>query len=303
MSKVKAIIKSFRLRTLPLSLAGIVLGIFLACADYRVKPVSIIFLVLTAVLLQILANLSNELGDVLKGTDTARRQGPQYGLNSGVLSISQMKTLVLVFAGLSFVSGLLMIRFSAFGSLFCLEGLCFIMLLVSAIGSAMRYTLGRNPYGYRALGDIYVFLFFGLATVIGGYFLCAGEVADFKMLLPAGTIGLFSVGVLNVNNIRDAKTDSATRVTVAILMGPFWSRVYQTALILGGWACAIVYCCLRMTDIWNYLFVITAPLFIAHLVIVWKKQDKALDPALPILVMSSFLFAILMGFGFVRFLL
>lgn len=301
--KVKAAIKSLRLRTLPLSLAGIVLGIFLAVADYRVKPVSVVFLVLTAIFLQILANLSNELGDVLKGTDRAERQGPQYGLNSGELSISQMKILVGVFAGLSLVSGLFMIHFSAFGSLFSLEGLCFIMLLVSAIGSAMRYTLGRNPYGYRALGDVYVFLFFGLATVIGGYFLCAGEVADFKLLLPAGAIGCFSVGVLNVNNIRDAKTDAATRTTVAILMGPFWSRVYQTALILAGWVCALVYCSLRLTNIWNYLFVLTAPLFIVHIIIVWKKQDKALDPALPILVMSSFLFAGLMGFGFIHFLL
>lgn len=292
-----------RLRTLPLSLAGIVLAIFLAVADYNVKPLSIVFLILTAVLLQILSNLCNELGDVLKGTDTAQRQGPEYGLNSGALSISQMKIAIGVFVVLCALSGIAMIQFSAFGSLFSLEGICFLMLLVAAIGSAMRYTLGRNPYGYRALGDVYVFLFFGLATVVGGYFLCAGEVADFKLLLPAGAIGLFSVGVLNVNNIRDAKTDSATRVTVAILMGPFWSRVYQTALILGGWACALVYCYLRMTDIWNYLFVITAPLFIAHLVIVWKKQDKALDPALPVLVISTFLFCLLMGIGFIRFLL
>ena len=303
MTTFKALVSSMRLRTLPLSLAGIVLAIFLAVADYNVKPLSIVFLILTAVLLQILSNLCNELGDVLKGTDTAQRQGPEYGLNSGALSISQMKVAIGIFVVLCALSGIAMIQFSAFGSLFSLEGICFLMLLVAAIGSAMRYTLGRNPYGYRALGDIYVFLFFGLATVVGGYFLCAGEVADFKLLLPAGAIGLFSVGVLNVNNIRDAKTDSATRVTVAILMGPFWSRVYQTALILGGWACALVYCCLRMTDIWNYLFVITAPLFIAHLVIVWKKQDKALDPALPVLVISTFLFCLLMGIGFIRFLL
>ena len=303
MNKAKAIISSLRLRTLPLSLAGIVLGIFLAVADYHVRPLSIVFLVLTASLLQILANLSNELGDVLKGTDTQERLGPKYGLNGGGLTVQQMKTLVGVFAALSAVSGIAMIHFSALNGLFSLEGLCFLMLLVAAIGAAMKYTLGRNPYGYRAMGDIYVFLFFGIATVMGGFFLCAGEVADLKILLPAAAIGLFSVGVLNVNNIRDAKTDSATRVTVAILLGPRLSRIYQTVLILGGWACTLVYCQLRMTDIWNYLFVLTAPLFILHLYMVWTRKDKALDPALPLLVMSSFLFALLMGFGFVRFLL
>lgn len=291
-----------RLRTLPLSLSGIVLGIFLAIADYEVKPLSIVFLVLTAVLLQILANLSNELGDVLKGTDNALRQGPSYGLNSGELTIAEMKKLVVIFAGLCFVSGLFMIGNSAFGSLWSLEGICFMMLLVVAIISAMRYTLGRSPYGYRALGDIYVLAFFGFATVDGGYFLCAGELPGFKMLLPAAAIGLFSVGVLNINNIRDMKTDAATRTTVAILLGPTWARVYQTILILGGWACALIYCSLRLTDIWNYLFVVTAPLFVIHLYMAWTRQDKALDPALPILVMSSFFFAVLMGIGFIQYL-
>ena len=303
MTKTGAIISSMRLRTLPLSLSGIALGVFLSCADYNVKVITIVFLVLTAVLLQILANLSNELGDVLKGTDNALRQGPQYGLNSGILRVEDMKLLVVIFAALSAVSGVLMIRFSALPSLWSLEGLCFIMLLAAAIMSAMRYTLGHSPYGYRALGDVYVFLFFGLATVAGGYFLCAGEIASLKLLLPAAAIGFFSVGVLNVNNIRDMKTDSATRRTVAIILGLKGARIYQTLLIAAGWACALVYCSLKMTDLWDYLFVVTAPLFIIHLAIVWRRQDKALDSALPLLVITSFLFSILMGLGSVMFLL
>lgn len=292
-----------RLRTLPLSLAGILLGVLLAVPDYRVKPASVVFLFLTAALLQILANLSNELGDVLKGTDTKLRQGPLYGLNGGVLGISEMKTLVGLFAGFSAVSGILMIRFSAIGSLLSLEGICFLMLLAAAIGAAMKYTLGRNPYGYRALGDLYVFVFFGIGTVGGAYFLCAGEIANYRLLLPAATMGLFSIAVLNVNNIRDAKTDAPNRVTTAILLGPVWSRVYQTALVAAGWLCTIVYCTMRMTDIWNYIYVLTAPLFIIHLVMVWTRKDKSLDPALPLLVVASFLFSALLGFGFVHFLL
>ncbi len=300
--KAKAVISSLRLRTLPLSLSGIVLGIMLAIADYQVKPISIVFLVLTAVFLQILANLSNELGDALKGTDGADRLGPQYSLKSGALTTDDMKKLIVIFAGLSILSGLLMIRFSAFNSLWSLEGICFIMLLGAAVISAMRYTLGRSPYGYRGLGDLYVLIFFGFATVDGGYFLCAGELPSFKLLLPAAAIGLFSVGVLNVNNIRDMKTDAATRTTVAIMLGPKKARLYQTLLILGGWVCVLVYCSLRYTEIWNYLYVLMAPAFLLHLYMVWTREDKDLDPALPLLVMSSFLFSVLMGVGFIQYL-
>ncbi len=172
-----------------------------------------------------------------------------------------------------------------------------------AIMSAMRYTLGRRPYGYRGLGDIYVFLFFGLVTVLGGFFLCAGEVPGWKMLLPACGVGCFSVAVLNVNNIRDVKTDAATRVTMAMRMGPFWARVYQSTLIAGGWASMIAFCLLRYPDPRHYLFVVTAPLFILHVVGVWKRKDKQLDAMLPLLVMSSFALCILMGLGFDLFLL
>lgn len=301
MEKFKAIILSLRLRTLPLSLSGIILGIFLAASEYRIDPLAAGLLALTAILLQILTNLSNELGDVLKGTDAVREGGPMYALDKGLLSVSDMKKLIVIFAVTSFFCGVFMI-IRAFGTLWCTEGLCLLVFGIGAIISAMRYTLGRNPYGYRALGDIYVFVFFGFATVLGGYFILAREIPSWHLVLPACAIGFFSVGVLNVNNIRDAKTDVLTRKTVAILLGDKWARIYQTALICAGWICALLYCALRFFDPWHYLFVLTAPMYLIHLRGVWKLKDKDLDPMLPVLVMGTFLFAILMGLGFVIFL-
>ena len=300
---INAAIKSMRLRTLPLSMAGVLLGILLAVADWKVDLWTAVLIMLTTISLQILSNLSNELGDVLRGTDTADRQGPQYGLNGGGMTISQMKTLIGIFVGLCIVFGTAM-TWRAFGTLLDITPILILMLGAAAIAGAMKYTLGHNPYGYRAKGDIYVFLFFGLVAVLGSYFVCTcGAGLHWKMLLPASGIGLFSVGVLNVNNIRDMETDKATRTTVAIKLGEHRAKLYQTALICGGWACMIAYCLLCWPSAWHWMWALTLPLYIIHLKGVWQRSGKALDPMLPLLVMSTFLLSLLMGIGFCAFLI
>ena len=301
MNKFRAAVASMRLRTLPLSTGGVILGILLATADFKVNLWVAVLIVLTTVCLQILSNLSNELGDVLHGTDTEDRQGPQYGLNSGVLSIGEMKVLIGIFVALCIISGTAMTLLS-FGTLWDITPILVLLMGAAAIMGAMKYTLGRNPYGYRGLGDVYVFLFFGLVAVMGSYFV-ASHTLFWRLLLPGAAVGCFSVGVLNVNNIRDMKTDAANRVTVAIRLGERKAKIYQTVLIVLGWLFMLVYCQLRMFSWWHYLFVITLPLFILHLRGVWKRKGKQLDPMLPLLVMSTFLFCLLAGVGFCAHLL
>ena len=181
--KIQAAIKSMRLRTLPLSLAGVVLGILLATADYKVSVWTAVLIMLTTVCLQVLSNLSNELGDVLRGTDTADRQGPQYGLNSGSMTVREMKILIGIFVGLCLVSGVAMIWVS-FGTLLSMESICLMLLGAAAILGAMKYTLGRNPYGYRGLGDVFVFIFFGLVSVLGAYFVAAHTIHSGRTVSP-----------------------------------------------------------------------------------------------------------------------
>ena len=296
--KVKAALQSMRLRTLPLSMAGVLLGILLAVANWKVDLWTAVLIVLTTVCLQILSNLSNELGDVQRGTDTAERQGPQYGLSGGGISVGELKTLIGVFVGLCIVFGVAM-TWRAFGTLWDLTPILILMLGAAAIAAAMRYTLGPNPYGYRAKGDIYVFLFFGLVAVLGAYFVCTqGLGLHWKLLLPASALGFFSVGVLNVNNIRDMKTDAANRVTVAICLGLRRSRIYQTALVGLGLACMAAYCLLCWPSPWHWLWLLSLPLFFRHLHLVWTRTDRALDPALPLLVVATFLLSLLAGLGF-----
>lgn len=312
-----------RLRTLPLSLSGVIVGIALASGTYgpdgagcdtssaSFTAPTIIFLLLTTIFLQILSNLSNELGDTLHGTDTADRQGIHYSIQDGEMTIPQMKWLIGVMVVLCCLNGLAMIWFSFGGTLMeggsltdCCNGagcsgtltcwlqpLGFVILGALAIWAAMHYTLGKNPYGYRGMGDVFVFIFFGLVSTLGAAYICS-HCFDPAWILPAAAIGCFSVGVLNVNNIRDMKTDAATRTTVALKMGLHRARIYQSVLICIGWTLMLVY-----TDVYNswnsWLYYITLPLFALHLCGVWTREDRRLDPMLPLLVMSTFVLSIL----------
>ena len=290
---LKACLRSMRLRTLPLSLAGIVLGVLLAAKVCDYDLLTVVLLALTTVCLQILSNLSNELGDTLSGTDRSDRQGIHYSIQDGEMTVPEMKRLIGCFAVLSCLVGFAMV-WRAFGTVLSPLPAAFLALGAAAVWAAMHYTLGKNPYGYRGLGDIFVFIFFGLATVCGGYFLTC-LVWDWRILLPAAAIGCFSVAVLNVNNIRDMKSDAATRTTVALKLGLRRARIYQTVLIAAGWVLMTVYAVQNAQGWLSFMYVVSLAGFLTHLRGVWTREDRALDPMLPMLVMSTFLFALLAG--------
>ena len=294
---LKAVIRSMRLRTLPLSMAGIVLGIMLACAGHSVPWYVIVLTILTTVSLQILSNMSNELGDWLSGVDGQGREGPKYGIEGGDLTEDEMRSCIRIMVLICCVSGLAMIR-ASFKTILCIQSECLVVLGAAAIWAAMHYTLGNKPYGYRGLGDVFVFIFFGLVPVTGGYFVCAQAIEP-TTLIPGAAIGLFSVGVLNVNNMRDMKSDAANRVTVPLKLGEHRAKIYHTILITGGWVLMLLYTVL-FTGGWTpYLYIITLPLYVKHISGVWKRSGRELDPMLPMLVVSTFIFALLAGTGYI----
>jgi 1,4-dihydroxy-2-naphthoate octaprenyltransferase len=205
--KVKAWISAFRLRTLPLALASIFLGSFIAAAHGAFDWLIFSLCVLTTLFLQILSNLANDYGDSIHGADGEHREGPSRAVQAGLISATQMKKAMTVFGVLSFITGVLLI-YTAFQAQWWLA-LIFLGLGLGAIYAAIRYTAGKNPYGYKGLGDLFVLLFFGLVGVGGSYFLYT-QVLDWFILLPATGCGLLAVGVLNVNNIRDIKSDEVS---------------------------------------------------------------------------------------------
>lgn len=291
----KACIKSMRLRTIPLSLAGVIVGIHLASKECTLSAGTVVTLVLTTMLLQILSNLSNELGDTLHGTDNDDRMGIHYSLQDGQMSIGQMKTFIWIIAALCCICGAAMIFFS-FGTLLALEPLALLLLGACAIWAAMHYTLGDNPYGYRGLGDIFVFIFFGLVATMGAAYVCSHSISAL-WILPATAFGLWSMGVLNVNNIRDMKSDAATRSTVAIKLGARNARIYHSLLITLGWVFMLTYTALSAESIREYVYIIMMPLSVLHLKAIWTKKDRELDPMLPMLVMTTFGISLLIAAG------
>ena len=292
----KGVIRSMRLRTLPLSTAGILLGILLACAEHSVPWYVILLTILTTISLQILSNMSNELGDWLSGVDGTGREGPKYGIEGGGLTEDEIRSCIRIMVLVCCILGLAMIR-SSFGTILRLESEILVVLGAAAIWAAMHYTLGNKPYGYRGLGDVFVFIFFGLVPVAGGYFVCS-HIIDFSTLIPGAAIGLFSVGVLNVNNIRDMKSDAGTRITVPLKLGEHKAKIYHTVLITGGWTLMLLYTIIFTQGWLPYLYIITLPLYIKHLSGVWKLSGRDLDPMLPMLVISTFLFSLLAGAGY-----
>lgn len=302
MGFLKNCISALRLRTIPLSLSGVMLGCLLAAADFHVSPVVAVSVMLTAALLQVISNVSNELGDFLRGAVSGHGRSASDALRSGEMTSGSLKMILRVVIVLTVLSGLLMIRLS-FGTVFSLDAFVMMIFGYFSIRAAMKYTLGKNPYGYRGLGDLYVFVFFGLVSVLGAYFVCTHTFGTVKLVLPAVSVGALSMAVLNVNNIRDMERDRDMRVTVAGKLGERGAKIYQTVLVAAGWISMTAYVMLCFFDPWHYLYVLSLPLFILHLAGIWKKPAGELDGYLPQLVISTFAFCLLAGSGFLVYLI
>ncbi len=296
MSTVKALINSMRLRTLPLSLAGVVCGGFLAMGRYDGNGWVFILVLLTACSLQVLSNLSNELGDYRSGVDGEGREGPNYSLASGGLTEKQLSNAVKGAAVVSAVVGLAMLLLS-FPLPECgFQFFALVLLGAASIWASTHYTLGKNPYGYRGWGDLFVFIFFGIVSVMGSYFVVAHRI-DFEwlLILPAIGVGLLSVAVLNVNNIRDMESDRGKRVTIPLKIGARRAKWYQTFLIIVGALCMLP---LPVLPFFGFLFLLPVAGLVLHLMLVWQAEGRKLDSALPILVISTFLLAFVYGLIF-----
>ncbi len=252
----------------------------------------------TTVLLQVLSNLANDYGDAVKGTDNEHRLGPQRTVQSGEITPKQMKTAIVVFVILTLISGVWLL-FESFGDDWP-KALLFLLLGLAAIAAAIKYTVGKTAYGYAGLGDLFVFLFFGLLGVIGTYYLNTKSFS-WLILLPATTLGLFSTAVLNLNNTRDMENDlKSGKKTVAARLGYRAALGYQVFLITTGFLATIIYVSVTFSSYWEFLFLITLPLFVANLAGIYRVEDqRKLDPYLKKTALGTLLFVIVFGIGLI----
>ena len=296
-------LSAFRLRTLPLAVCSIIVGSALAWehsinrADGPSWRSVTGLALLTAILLQVLSNLANDLGDHQHGTDNAERVGPQRAVQSGAITPAHMKRAMIICGALAFLSGCALIT-TAFG--LSLTTLLFLLLGLAAIGAAVKYTFGSNPYGYTGLGDISVFLFFGMVGVCGTFYLHTRSFHP-AVFLVAAAFGLLSTGVLNVNNMRDIHNDAASgKRTLVVRMGSATAKIYHTVLVLGGILCLVVFTVQTSMAWQHWLFLLVLPGLIIHLKKVWTSAEpRALDPQLKVLAMGTFLTALLFSLGLI----
>jgi 1,4-dihydroxy-2-naphthoate polyprenyltransferase len=299
MNSINIWIKAFRLRTLPLALSSAILGSFLAFAKGEFHWYVLVLATLTTLFLQILSNLANDYGDAMHGTDNERRVGPQRLTQSGLVSKKQMKLMILLFVFLALASGSLLI-FTGLRNISWKTVLFFFILGISAIYAAIKYTIGKNPYGYVGWGDIFVFIYFGIVGVAGTYYLHVNSF-DPWVLLPASAIGLLSSGVLNLNNMRDIENDTRSgKRTLVVHIGSKAAKIYHLLLITFSVLFSLAYTILHYNSVFQFLFILTCPLFALNISVVMKNNDpRELNRELKKLALTTFAFSITFGIGLI----
>ncbi len=294
MATVKDWISAFRLRTLFLAVATVVLGSGLALHEGNFSIIIFVLTLLLAVSIQILANLANDLGDFQKGTDTTgRRQGPARTLQSGKISPRAMKSAIVVFSAICVITGLSLIfniiAFIPHASVAILIGIGGASIL-----AALFYTLGKHAYGYKGWGDLLAFIFFGPVPVIGTYFLHT-HILSFKPVMPALGIGLVSAMILNINNMRDIENDRASgKITLAVKLGIRRAKMYHAGLTFASLLCFFGYNSIYEPSPWfRHLYLLVFLFLFRILDDVRRKEGEALDPYLKFTSLSGFLLALL----------
>lgn len=293
LASIKHWIIASRLRTLPLSVSGVLAGTGIAISEGHFQANIFFMALITTLFLQVLSNFANDFGDSRNGKDTIARKGPVRMVQSGAISLNSMKRMVVVFSFLSFISGLMLIGFSKIG---WFSETFWILLTIGilSIGAALTYTIGKNPYGYFGWGDLSVLLFFGFFSVIGTYCLFSGKF-DFKTLLPATGIGLFSVGVLNINNMRDLDDDRSTgKKTIVVQLGLKNAKIYHVLLIILGWFSFILNSVLFKEKYLMIFVLIVLPVFAFHIrKILICNTSVQFDSELKPLALFTFLISVI----------
>ncbi|NOQ70503.1 MAG: 1,4-dihydroxy-2-naphthoate octaprenyltransferase [Crocinitomix sp.] len=303
-SKVGAWISAMRLRTLPLSFSVILMGSALAYSaqhatypPYQYSWLTFSLILITTLLLQILSNLANDYGDAKKGADNEGRIGPVRAIQSGIISPQEMFKGIVITSLLALISGIWLLL-EAFD--YNLNGtfILFIVLGLASIAAAIKYTVGKRAYGYSGLGDLFVFMFFGLVGVLGTFYLQTKMLA-WPALFPAITMGCLSVAVLNLNNMRDRENDQKVgKNTLVVKFGFAWSKSYHYTLFLIAYLVfpiPILFSILMGGDFQFFLPFI--PILIIHIIHIRKvirvKDPKDFDPELKKIALSAFLLSLL----------
>lgn len=294
--KIKAWLNAARLRTLPLSVSGIIVGSGLAAVLGKWDGLIFSLAMLTTIGFQVISNFANDLGDSQKGTDNDNRVGPKRTIQAGLLSQKEMKVGIFITALISILSAISLIYISA-ENLSSQALFIYLVLAGLCVLAAITYTVGKNAYGYRGLGDLMVFIFFGLVSVMGVFHLY-GLGFEWLVLFPSVTIGLWSTAVLNLNNLRDIENDRKSKKnTLIVQLGFKKGKIYHAFLIIGGalmWWSTVYLLAITTDNFILFLSLIPSVLLFIHLKKVFlTSMPASLDPELKKVALLTFFSAVL----------
>lgn len=300
MASTSSWISALRPRTLFLAVAVALCGSGMASAVDQLSAVpkfsiTVCFLTIAiAVILQLLSNLANDYGDFQHGTDiTGERVGPKRTMQSGAITAKEMKRAIYLTIAIACVVGLLLIvEALRFMNVWYL--IAFILLGAICIIAAIKYTAGKNPYGYKGLGDLFSFTFFGPVAIVGTFFLHTHSMRSFMPWLPAIGIGALTVCILNINNMRDIENDKKSgKTTIPVRIGLTNAKRYHTALTLGAFICFIGYNILYLDQWYQWLYLIVFLFFIKILINIWQTtENRLLDPYLKLTSLGTLLLSV-----------
>ncbi len=288
-----------RLRTLPLAASNIILGSFLAYFEGTWSLFIFLMGLLTALLLQILSNFANDYGDFVSGADENRSSTLDRALQSGQITQQQMKLVIIVTSFLTLISGILLVAVGA-KSIGVSGILGFLGMGILSILAAITYTVGKKPYGYVGLGDIAVFLFFGIVGVSGIYILHTHQ-WQWNVLIPAASLGLLSAGVLNINNIRDIESDRQSgKNTLVVRLGLKNAKIYHSWLILIAIGLGITSTLINYHGPLQLLYLFTIPFFFRNIYQVKISNYPVMfDRELKNLSITTFFYSFTLGIGLI----
>lgn len=279
---------AIRPRTLPAAASGVVMGSALAWYDASFQWLPALACLLIALLLQISSNVANDVFDFERGADTAERLGPLRVTQAGYLSPAQVKRGLAVILGMAILLGLYLAS---------LRGWTVIWLGAAAIISAIAYTGGPFPLGYHGLGDIFVFIFFGLAAVAGTYFVQVGSVSSAAWWLSV-PVGLIVTAILVVNNLRDLENDrKAGKHTMAVRLGEHGAKSEYILLMVGAYLIVPVLVWTKVVPVGAFLTWLSLPIAIHTLHVVLTQKGRPLNAALAGTGQTALLFSLLFWLG------
>ena len=297
MKQLKVWLKAVRLRTLPLSVSGILIGNSLCFQDPEFSGILFVLMLFTAISFQIISNFANDYGDGVKGTDNDNRLGPKRVLQQGLLSREILKKGIVIISLISLLLAFVLI-FLAFGSNSWYYILIFIGLSFASVWAAIFYTVGNKAYGYYGFGDLFVFLFFGGVSVLGAYFIQL-KTFSYPAILLSLVVGFLSVGVLNLNNMRDIDNDAFVgKRTLVVIMGAAIAKKYHLLLLIVSVSILVyVFSSVSIRFFWiPYLAII--PLIVHFISVLKNSKPKFFDPELKKLSLSIFLLSLLVSLSF-----